>query len=112
MPKAKILVNVGFYSEFPKNLAETKDIVAEGAIGFKLFMGSQVGGLNIDNDQALQEAFKEVAKLKVPLAVHAEDKCNTDGKRGETETSPKKWHLPTFCGHTQKPSSKKLFSGY
>jgi dihydroorotase (multifunctional complex type) len=72
--KKKILVNVGFYSEFPKKLPEVHEIVGEGAVGFKLFMGCQIGGLNIDDDGALLEAFKEVAKLKVPVAVHAEDK--------------------------------------
>jgi dihydroorotase len=71
----KILVNVGLYSAFPKTLSEAKDIVEEGAVGFKLFMGTQIGGLNIDDDQALQEAFKEVAELKVPVAVHAEDRA-------------------------------------
>jgi dihydroorotase (multifunctional complex type) len=71
----KILVNVGFYSEFPRKLPEMQDIVAEGAVGFKLFMGSQIGGLNIDDDIVLQEAFKEVAALKRPLAVHAEDRA-------------------------------------
>jgi dihydroorotase (multifunctional complex type) len=70
----KILVNVGFYSEFPKKLLEVHDIAGEGVVGFKLFMGCQIGGLNIDDDEALLEAFKEVAKLKVPVAVHAEDK--------------------------------------
>ena len=76
----KVLVNVGFYSEFPKKLSETKDIVAEGAIGFKLFMGCQIGGLNIDDDEDLQNGFKEVAKLDVPLAVHAEDKALVNSK--------------------------------
>jgi len=71
----KILVNVGFYSEFPKKLPETKDIVSQGAVGFKLFMGCQIGGLNIDDDEALQDGFKEAAKLNVPVAVHAEDKA-------------------------------------
>lgn len=70
----KSLVNIGFYSEFPNDLGEIADIVAEGAVGFKLFMARQVGGLNIDDDKALQEAFKEVGKLGVPIAVHAEDK--------------------------------------
>ncbi|HEX7483207.1 MAG TPA: dihydroorotase family protein, partial [Candidatus Bathyarchaeia archaeon] len=70
----KVLVNVGFYSEFPKKLSELQDIVAGGAVGFKLFMGSQVGGLNVDDDQTIQEAFMEVAKLNVPVAVHAEDR--------------------------------------
>ncbi|MEM2081552.1 MAG: dihydroorotase family protein [Candidatus Bathyarchaeia archaeon] len=70
----KILVNVGFYSEFPADLSEVKTVVAEGAVAFKLFMACQVGGLNIDDDEALQEAFRKVGELGVPIAVHAEDK--------------------------------------
>jgi dihydroorotase (multifunctional complex type) len=71
----KILVHVGFYSEFPKKISEIKDIVEEGAVAFKLFMGCQIGGLDIDDDQALEAAFKEIAELNVPVAVHAEDKA-------------------------------------
>jgi dihydroorotase (multifunctional complex type) len=70
----KIYVNVGFYSEFPKKNTEIKEIVAAGAMGFKLFMGCQTGGLNIDEDQELVIAFKEVASSQVPLAVHAENR--------------------------------------
>lgn len=70
----KILVNVGFYSEFPKNMKEAEEIIREDAVAFKLFMGEQIGGLNIDNDHALLEAFEIVSSLKVPVAVHAEDK--------------------------------------
>ena len=73
--KKKLLVNVGFYSEFPTKLPEVTDIVAQGAVGFKLFMGCQIGGLNVDDDQALLDGFKVVAKLGVPIAVHAEDKA-------------------------------------
>ena len=73
--KRKALVNVGFYSEFPNNLNEVKDIVTQGAIAFKLFMACQIGGLNIDDDHALQEAFRKVGELDVPVAVHAEDKA-------------------------------------
>jgi dihydroorotase (multifunctional complex type) len=75
LAQRKILVNVGFYSAFPKKLAEIQDIVSEGAVGFKLFMGSQIGGLNIDDDEDLQDAFREVAPLNVPVALHAEDKA-------------------------------------
>lgn len=70
----KILVNVGFYSEFPKKNNEIEKIIAEGAVAFKLFMAEQVGGLNIDDDNALLEAFGIATKMKVPIAVHAEDK--------------------------------------
>jgi dihydroorotase (multifunctional complex type) len=69
----RVLVNVGFYSEFPPASSEIDAIVGEGAVGFKLFMGEQVGGLNIDSDQALKEAFTQTAQLGVPVAVHAED---------------------------------------
>jgi dihydroorotase len=73
--KRSTLVNVGFYSEFPNDLGEIKDIVAQGAIAFKLFMACQIGGLNIDDDKALQDAFKKVGDLGVPVAVHAEDRA-------------------------------------
>lgn len=70
----KILVNVGFFSEFPKGLGEVKEIVAEGAIAFKLFLDDQVGGLNINDDEALEAALREASKFKVPVSVHAEDR--------------------------------------
>ena len=40
----KVLVNVGFYSEFPKKTSEIEDIVSEGIVGFKLFMGTRLAG--------------------------------------------------------------------
>jgi len=72
--KKRAFVNVGLYSEFPKNLAELPLIYHEGAVGFKLFMGNQVGGLNIDEDQALEEGFKAAGKVGAVVAIHAEDK--------------------------------------
>jgi dihydroorotase len=68
------LVNVGFYSEFPKEMREIAEIVKQGAVAFKLFMTEQVGGLNIDDNDALFGAFRIAGKLKVTVAVHAEDK--------------------------------------
>jgi dihydroorotase (multifunctional complex type) len=85
----KVLVNVGFYSEFPKKLAEAKGIISEGAVGFKLFMGCQIGGLNIDDDQALHDGFKEVAEVNVPLAVHAEDKALLTKNEGKLKQAKK-----------------------
>jgi len=67
-------VNVGFFSEFPKKTKDIEEIVEEGAIAFKLFMAEQIGGLDPDDDSALMEALKIVSGLKVPVAVHAEDK--------------------------------------
>jgi dihydroorotase (multifunctional complex type) len=69
----KILVNVGFYSEFPETTSEIEGIAREGAVGFKLFMVDQVGGVNIHKDQALLEAFRAVARLKALTCAHAEE---------------------------------------
>jgi dihydroorotase len=38
-------------------------------------MAEQVGGLNIDDDHALAEAFRIANKLDVPVAAHAEDRA-------------------------------------
>jgi dihydroorotase (multifunctional complex type) len=69
----RVLVNVGFYSEFPEKIKEIKEITEQGAIGFKLFMAEQIGGLKINDDTALSEALKFLSKTRLPLAVHAED---------------------------------------
>jgi dihydroorotase (multifunctional complex type) len=72
--EARILVDVGFRSEFPRDIREIEGIAREGAVGFKLFMAEQVGGLDFDSDEDMLEAFKTASKSKVSIAVHAEDK--------------------------------------
>ncbi len=104
----KILVNVGFYSEFPKKPAEITNIVDEGAVGFKLFMGSQVGGLNIDDDEALQEAFKYVAELKVPLAVHAEDRAMLAANEEKLKQAQKNGTADFLRAHTETVELKAI----
>jgi dihydroorotase (multifunctional complex type) len=88
----RTFVNVGFYSEFPKKIFDIASIVEEGAVGFKFFMGCQIGGLDLDDDQAMRDAFKEVAQLNVPIAVHAEDKtlltANEEKLKMAKKTSP------------------------
>ncbi len=73
LAKGNIFTNVGFYSEFPNNLEDIEGVVDAGAIGFKLFLAEQVGGVDIDDTTALTESFRKTAQLKVPVAVHAED---------------------------------------
>ncbi|MEM3550135.1 MAG: dihydroorotase family protein [Candidatus Bathyarchaeia archaeon] len=68
----RILVNVGFYCEFPENIREIGKLVREGVLAFKLFLNEQMGGLNINDDMAIMEAFKMVAPM-IPIAVHSED---------------------------------------
>jgi len=78
LAEKKALVNVAFYSEFPENPNQIEEIAAQGAIAFKLFMANQIGGLNPNDDEALLEAFKKVANIDLPIAVHAEDKTIID----------------------------------
>ena len=99
--RRKILVNVGFYSEFPQKLPETADIVGEGAVGFKLFMGNQTGGLNIDDDQAIMDGCKEVSKLKVPLAVHAEDSVMLAANEEKLKQAKKSGIADFMRAHTE-----------
>jgi dihydroorotase (multifunctional complex type) len=73
LAERKVLVNVGFYSEFPRANSEIQPIVREGALGFKLYMAEQVGGLDIHSDQAITEAFKVAGSLRILTATHAED---------------------------------------
>jgi len=106
--RSKLLVNVGFYSEFPKNFAEIRDIVVVGAVGFKLFMGSQVGGLNIDDDQDLQEAFVEVAKLKALVAVHAEDRALLAANEEKLKQEKKTSTADFLRAHTEEVELKAI----
>ena len=79
----KVVINVGFFSEFPKDVKEIEGIVGEGAVGFKLFAAEQVGGVDISDDKAILEAFKHVSRLNSLTAVHAEDEATL--KRAQNE---------------------------
>ena len=68
------VVNVGFFAAFPEDPEEMDRIVDLGAIGFKLFLTTPIGGLDIDDDGALLHAFSRARRLGVPVAVHAEDR--------------------------------------
>jgi len=70
----RAIVNVAFYSAFPRDLSEIGAIVEEGAVAFKLFLSQKIGGLDIEDDETLLQAFDEVSETKVPIAVHAEDR--------------------------------------
>jgi dihydroorotase len=70
----KAIVNIAFFSAFPNDVKEIKNIIREGAKGFKLYMSEKIGGINPDDDEALTEAFTETQKMDVPVCVHAEDK--------------------------------------
>lgn len=74
LAKSSVLANVGFFSAFPESFETMSKIVEEGAVGFKLYLQEQIGGLNIDDDKQLTEAFTKAGELCVPIAVHAEER--------------------------------------
>jgi len=78
LAEKRILVNVAFNSAFPSQMQEIRQIIREGAAGFKLYLLQQIGGINIDDQNALQDAFSAVAETKVPIAVHAEDRATLE----------------------------------
>jgi dihydroorotase len=85
LAERRAVVNVAFYSAFPQKLEEVPSIVEEGAIAFKLYMSEKIGGLDVDDDKLLLQAFHKVAKMGVPVAVHAEDRKILETKRREME---------------------------
>jgi dihydroorotase (multifunctional complex type) len=75
---SRVLVNVAFFSAFPEDPSEISHVVEEGAVAFKLFLTKQIGGVDIDSDDALEESFKQAKQSGVPVAVHAEDKASIE----------------------------------
>jgi dihydroorotase len=90
LAERRAVVNVAFYSAFPQKLEEVPSIIKEGAMAFKLYMSEKIGGLDVDDDKLLLQAFNKVAKMGVPVAVHAEDRKILETKRREMEKTGRK----------------------
>jgi dihydroorotase (multifunctional complex type) len=90
LAEKRAVVNVAFYSAFPKDLEEVPLTVEEGAVAFKLYMPEKIGGLNADDDETLSQAFNKVAKMRVPVAVHAEDRETIENTRRQMEKAGRK----------------------
>ncbi len=108
LAQRRLLVNVGFYSEFPKTLPEIKDIAAEGAIAFKLFMGNQTGGLNVDDDAAIKEAFKAAADSERLVAVHAEERAMLAANEAKLKLAQKSAPTDYLRAHTEAVEIKAV----
>lgn len=90
LAERRAVVNVAFYSAFPEKLEEVPSIVEEGAVAFKLYMSEKIGGLDVDDDKSLLQAFNKVAKMGVPVAVHTEDRKILETMRREMEKAGRK----------------------
>jgi dihydroorotase (multifunctional complex type) len=85
LAEKQVLVNVAFNSAFPSTLEEVAEVVEAGAVGFKAYLSNRIGGIDVDDDEALAAAFREAAAKGVPVAVHAEDRRIIGKRRREME---------------------------
>jgi len=83
LSEGKKIVDVGFYSEFPRDPTQIKNIVQEGVIAFKLYLAEKIGGLNLKDDTSVRMAFETISRLKIPVAVHAEDRTTLKKARDQ-----------------------------
>src|SRR4030067_3229954 len=72
--KGKIMVNVGFYSSFPEDQTDYPSLSSSGMTAFKINLYKPSSKIEVDDRKTLLEAFKNVAKVDRPVAVHAEDR--------------------------------------
>jgi dihydroorotase len=86
LAEKRVLVNVAFFSAFPKRLEKIAEVVETGAVGFKVYLSKRIGGIDVDDDELLLAAFREAAEKGVPVAVHAEDRKILEERRRELET--------------------------
>jgi allantoinase len=63
----------------PENVDRLEELAACGVIGFKAFMSnSGIEDFSRADDTTLREGMKRAARLKLPVAVHAESETMTD----------------------------------
>lgn len=55
------------------NVHEFENVVAAGAVGFKVFMGPTTGNIPPPSDTSLYEIMEKSGRLRVRVAFHAED---------------------------------------
>ncbi len=71
-------------------------------------MSKKIGGIDIDDDKSLLQAFDKVAKMGVPVAVHAEDKKILEIKRREMEKAGRKDVEAYLKAHPPEAEAKAI----
>ena len=84
--KTKCLVNHSFYlGATTNNIDEVRQVDPHTVCGVKLFMGSSTGGMLVDQDERIEQIFRESPTL---IALHCEDQsiisANTAKYKEET----------------------------
>ncbi|MCH9624850.1 MAG: Dihydroorotase [Chlamydiales bacterium] len=86
-----IPLRYGLYFGADKSRFDQIALVSHECVALKIFMGSSTGGLVIDTDKALDEAFHFAKQANMLVAVHAEDEALLAQKRieyaGQTDPS-------------------------
>jgi len=78
LARQKAIVDFGIFGVvMPTNINKIQELAAQGAIGYKIFMGETVGNLPSPDDWELVLAFKEIAKTELRVGVHAENRAIT-----------------------------------
>ncbi len=73
LKEAGIPLHYELYFGADKNSLHELNKVKKEVIGLKIYMGSTTGDLLMDDDAAIEEAFRVAAQQDVMVAVHAED---------------------------------------
>jgi allantoinase len=92
LAEGKFLTDYGFYAVVVQTNAEQILPMAEaGVIGYKIFFGETIGNLPFPDDGMCLEVFDLIAKSKLPVGIHAENrqimayytnKLKSEGKNG------------------------------
>ena len=75
----QLVVNTGFYGDFPIEIKNFNEMAQLGVIGFKVNLYNPTTELNVDNDALLLEALKQASELNCVTAIHAEDRSTVTG---------------------------------
>lgn len=85
--RGRLAVNVGFFGALVGSPTELVEMGKLGVVGFKLYMSKPISPISIDDDQALLDICAEVAKLRLPVAVHAEDRALIESAQTQLQTA-------------------------
>lgn len=108
LAQKRALVKVAFNSAFPKKLNEIAEVVKAGAVGFKIYLSSRIGGIDVDDDKLLAAAFQEAAATRVPVAVHAEDREIVEERTKEMEQAGRNDTAAYVEAHPPEAEAKSI----
>lgn len=104
LAEEKSLVDFGILGVVVQtNTGQILPMAEAGAVGYKIFFGETIGNLPFPDDGMCMEAFSFIAKSKLPLGIHAENRqimsyC-TNKLKSEGKNSAVNWEAsrPDIC---------------